>query len=308
MMKDIAILLKEYRAGNEPAKVERLNFVGAGDKDVYNISAPFVVDGKEVIAGRMESRDSEMAEIGFFEKQDLTWVLLANMPKLALQDPFVTRIDGDLMIGGVEVFPSKDDPEKLAWRTCLYRGKDIADLTLFFEGPVGMKDLRLKQLPSGEIVVLTRPQGEKGGRGKIGFCLIEKLADLTVVLIEDAPLLEPHFADEEWGGANEMHLLKNGNLGVLSHIANFDAAGDRHYYAAICVIDPKTGAIVVPMEIIAERADFLVGPTKRADLKDVVFSGGLIRNVSGTADLYVGISDADAQKRTIRDPFMKFEG
>ncbi|EUJ49335.1 DUF1861 family protein [Paenilisteria rocourtiae] len=307
-MKDIAILLKEYRAGNEPAKVERLNFVGAGDKDVYNISAPFVVDGKEVIAGRMESRDSEMAEIGFFEKQDLTWVLLANMPKLALQDPFVTRIDGDLMIGGVEVFPSKDDPEKLAWRTCLYRGKDIADLTLFFEGPVGMKDLRLKQLPSGEIVVLTRPQGEKGGRGKIGFCLIEKLADLTVVLIEDAPLLEPHFADEEWGGANEMHLLKNGNLGVLSHIANFDAAGDRHYYAAICVIDPKTGAIVVPMEIIAERADFLVGPTKRADLKDVVFSGGLIRNVSGTADLYVGISDADAQKRTIRDPFMKFEG
>ncbi|WP_430534133.1 DUF1861 family protein [Listeria rocourtiae] len=307
-MKDITVLLKEYRAGNGPAKVERLNFVGAGDKDVYNISAPFVVGGKEVIAGRIESRDSEMAEIGFFEKLDLAWVLLANMPKLALQDPFMTRIDGDLIIGGVEVFPSEGNPEKLAWRTCLYRGKDIAGLTLFFEGPVGMKDLRLKQLPSGEIVVLTRPQGEKGGRGKIGFCLIEKLADLTVALIENAPLLEPHFAEDEWGGANEMHFLKNGNLGVLSHIANFDAVGDRHYYAAICVLNPKTGEIVVPMEIIAERADFLAGPTKRPDLKDVVFSGGLIRNVSGTADLYVGISDADAQKRTIRDPFMKFEG
>ncbi|KGL44931.1 DUF1861 family protein [Listeria sp. SHR_NRA_18] len=307
-MNEIAVLLKEYRAGNVPAKVERLAFVGAGDKDVYNITAPFVVDGKEVIAGRIESRDSEMAEIGFFEKQDLAWIRLANMPKLALQDPFMTRIDGDLIIGGVEVFPSEADPEKLAWRTCLYRGKGIADLTLFFEGPVGMKDLRLKQLPSGEIVVLTRPQGEKGGRGKIGFCLIEKLADLTVALIEDAPLLEPHFAEDEWGGANEMHLLKNGKLGVLSHIANFDAAGDRHYYAAICVIDPKTGAIEAPMEIIAERADFLAGPTKRPDLEDVVFSGGLIRNASGTADLYVGISDADAQKRTIRDPFVKFEG
>lgn len=307
-MNEITVLLKEYRVGNEPTKVERLAFVGAGDKDVYNITAPFVVDGKEVIAGRIEARDSEMAEIGFFEKQDLAWVLLANMPKLALQDPFMTRIDGDLIIGGVEVFPSEADPEKLAWRTCLYRGKGIADLALFFEGPVGMKDLRLKQLPSGEIAVLTRPQGEKGGRGKIGFCLIPKLADLTVALIENAPLLPPHFAEDEWGGANEMHLLKNGQLGVLSHIANFDAAGDRHYYAAICVIDPMSATFMAPMEIIAERADFLMGPSKRPDLEDVVFSGGLIRNASGTADLYVGISDADAQKRTIRDPFVKFEG
>ncbi|MBC6308237.1 DUF1861 family protein [Listeria sp. FSL L7-1582] len=307
-MKEISILLKEYRVRNEVAKVERLAFVGAGDKDVYNITAPFVVGGKEVIAGRIEARDSEMAEIGFFEKQDLAWVLLTNMPKLALQDPFMTRIDGDLIIGGVEVFPSEADPKKLAWRTCLYRGKGIADLTLIFVGPVGMKDLRLKQLPSGEIAVLTRPQGEKGGRGKIGFCLIPKLTDLTVQLVEEAPLLPTHFADGEWGGANEMHLLKNGHVGILSHVANFDEKGDRHYYAGICVLDPATATFVAPMEIVAERADFLAGPSKRPDLEDVVFSGGLIRNASGTADLYVGISDADAQKRTIRDPFMKFEG
>ncbi|MBC1501362.1 DUF1861 family protein [Listeria weihenstephanensis] len=307
-MNDITVLLEAYRAENTLSRVERLAFVGAGDKDVYNITAPFVVNGAEVIAGRIESRDSEMAEIGFFEKQDLVWVLLANTAKLALQDPFMTRIDGDLVIGGVEVFPSEADPEKLAWRTCLYRGKDLTDLSLFFEGPVGMKDLRLKQLPSGEIAVLTRPQGEKGGRGKIGFCMIEKLTDLTVELVEDAPLLAPHFAEDEWGGANEAHVLKNGKLGVLCHIANFDEAGDRHYYAAACVIDPVTTAMIAPMEIISERADFLPGPSKRPDLEDVVFSGGLIRKVDGTADLYVGISDADAQKRTIRDPFMKFEG
>ncbi|AQY50880.1 hypothetical protein PWEIH_05399 [Listeria weihenstephanensis FSL R9-0317] len=307
-MNDITVLLEAYRAENTLSRVERLAFVGAGDKDVYNITAPFIVNGAEVIAGRIESRDSEMAEIGFFEKQDLVWVLLANTAKLALQDPFMTRIDGDLVIGGVEVFPSEADPEKLAWRTSLYRGKDLTDLTLFFEGPVGMKDLRLKQLPSGEIAVLTRPQGEKGGRGKIGFCMIEKLTDLTVKLVEDAPLLAPHFAEDEWGGANEAHILKNGKLGVLCHIANFDGAGDRHYYAAACVIDPVTMAMMTPMEIISERADFLPGPSKRPDLEDVVFSGGLIRKVDGTADLYVGISDADAQKRTIRDPFMKFEG
>ncbi|MBC1514182.1 DUF1861 family protein [Listeria booriae] len=307
-MKEIAELLKEYRAKNEATAVERLRFVGAFDHDVYNITAPFVVNGTEVIAGRIEARDSEMAHIGFFEKQDGAWVLLENTTELALQDPFVTRIDNAWLIGGVEVFPSAEDPAKLAWLTCLYRGTSLTDLTLVFQGPVGMKDLRLKQLPSGEIAVFTRPQGEKGGRGKIGFCLVKNLAELTVACVEEAPLLAPHFADEEWGGANEIHLLKNGQLGVLGHIANFDSAGDRHYYAAVCVVNPATSEIVVPMTIISERADFLEGPTKRPDLVDVVFSGGLVRKPDGTADLYVGISDADAQKRVIRDPFVKFEG
>ncbi|MBC1935344.1 DUF1861 family protein [Listeria grandensis] len=309
MMTEIAVLLAEYRAKNAPSAVERLAFVGVADKDVYNITAPFVVaEGVAVIAGRVESRDSEMAEIGFFEQRDASWVWLDGMPELALQDPFVTRIDGEWIIGGVEVFPSEADPAKLAWRTCLYRGAQLADLTLFFQGPVGMKDLRLKQLTNGDIAVFTRPQGEKGGRGKIGFCLVKNLADVTIELIEAAPLLAPHFAENEWGGANEIHVLKNGKLGVLAHIANFDLAGNRHYYAAICVIDPQDGTIVAPMEIISERGDFLAGPSKRPDLVDVVFSGGLIRKPDGTADLYVGISDADAQKRTIRDPFVKFEG
>ncbi|EUJ46118.1 DUF1861 family protein [Listeria riparia] len=307
-MKEIVKLLKEYREKNEAMAVERLRFIGCSDLDVYNITAPFNVNGMEVIAGRIEARDSEMAHIGFFEKQNDAWVLLENTTELALQDPFVTKIDNAWIIGGVEVFPSAENPAKLAWRTCLYRGMSLNDLTLVFRGPVGMKDLRLKQLANGEIAVFTRSQGKKGGRGKIGFCLVKNLAELTVACVEEAPLLAPHFADEEWGGANEIHLLKNGQLGVLGHIANFDSTGNRHYYAAVCVIDPATSEIVVPMTIISERADFLEGPAKRPDLVDVVFSGGLIRKPNGTADLYAGISDADAQKRVIRDPFMKFEG
>ncbi|EHL2570675.1 DUF1861 family protein, partial [Listeria monocytogenes] len=42
---------------------------------------------------------------------------------------------------------------------------------------------------------------------------------------------------------------------------------------------------------------------KRPDLADVVFSGGLIRNPDGTATLYAGIGDSDAQKLAIPDPF-----
>jgi hypothetical protein len=42
---------------------------------------------------------------------------------------------------------------------------------------------------------------------------------------------------------------------------------------------------------------------------DVVFSGGLVRNIDeGKAVLYAGISDAEAQRITIDDPFLGYEG
>ena len=93
-----------------------------------------------------------------------------------------------------------------------------------------MKDLRLVELQDGSIGVFTRPQGEKGGRGKIGFTRVASLEELSIDQINKAPLLEGQFVDEEWGGCNEIHLLPNGILGVLGHIACFDEQGDRHYY------------------------------------------------------------------------------
>jgi len=48
---------------------------------------------------------------------------------------------------------------------------------------------------------------------------------------------------------------------------------------------------------------FLPGESKRPDLMDVVFSGGLVRDGQGKARLYAGISDAEAQVMTIDDPF-----
>ena len=40
-------------------------------------------------------------------------------------------------------------------------------------GPPKMKDIRFLQLLDGRILVLTRPQGERGGRGRIGFCVVD---------------------------------------------------------------------------------------------------------------------------------------
>lgn len=305
--KSVETLLASYRqSGHLATGAEKIRFAGTDGRDVYNISAPFDVDGETVIAGRVESRDSEQSDIFFFVERDGVWEPKADAPVFALQDPFYTRIHGELIIGGVETFPHPELEGMLGWRTVMYRGHNLAGLQHFFSGPDQMKDLRIVQQQDGSIGVFTRPQGAKGGRGKIGYASVPDLAHLTVGIVDEAPLLEGQFSDEEWGGANEIHLLRNGLLGVLGHIARFDREGNRHYYPMVFIFDPKTRTFS-DMKIIAERSNFVSGPSKRPDLHNVVFSGGLIRLPDGTAYLYAGTSDAEAQKIRIRDPFIEFE-
>jgi hypothetical protein len=61
------------------------------------------------------------------------------------------------------------------------------------------------------------------------------------------------------------------------------------------------------IKIIAQRSLFPAGPSKRPDIADVVFSGGLVRQDGGTAELYAGVSDAAAAVVKLPDPFFEFE-
>lgn len=299
-------LLEIFEKTKMTAMGEKIRFINVDGRDVYNITAPFDVDGKKVIAARVEERHSEFSKVMFFVNSGETWEPLKGAPVFNLQDPFIAKIHGEIVFGGVDVYPNEDSPGMLHWRTFFYRGKSIFKLKYFAKGPEGMKDIRLVELQDGKIGIFTRPQGKIGGRGKIGFTVIDTLDELSSEVIEKAPLIENQFIDEEWGGVNEVHLLKNGKIGVLGHIARFDEEGNRHYYPMVFMFDPVTRK-ASPIRIIAARKNFAEGEFKRTDLINVVFSGGLIRRGDGYAELYVGVSDAEAHKIVIPDPFIQYE-
>jgi hypothetical protein len=299
-------LLETYRRGSgatEPGTAHLLRFDGVGGHDVYNITAPLEWDGRPHLFGRHEARDSEHSHLVMFCRDrtgcwrpDGDWT-----PMAALQDPCFTFLNGELVLGGVR-FPVPMRDGTAGWRMEFYRLRPRRAPELLFSGPDRMKDIRLKQLPDGRIAAFTRPQGAIGGRGRIGFALAEALADIGEEFLESAPLFPAQHPDEEWSGANEIHLLSDGSLGVLGHIAMFDAHEHRHYFAMAFNVDPVTAA-AGPLNIIAERRDFPAGPSKRPDLVNVIFSGGLVRGPNQRALLYVGLSDAAAACITIRDPF-----
>lgn len=305
--KTCQVLLEEFHKINRMKKVEKIVFSGVGGRDVYNITAPFIDKGEEIIVGRVEERHSEFSQIFFFRRINQVWFPREHTHTYNLQDPFITKIYGELIFGGVEVITASDHPNKIvSWVTQFYRGENIDSLCHFASGPGTMKDIRLIELADGQIGVFTRPQGIKGGRGQIGFTIIRSLDDLNEETFLNADILKDQFVAEEWGGVNEAHLLKNGCVGVLGHIACYDSDKNKHYYSMVFVLNPVTRE-KSPIKIIAERNDFPDGPEKRPDLEDVIFSGGLIRLANGRAVLSVGVSDAEAYRIEIPDPFIEYE-
>ena len=283
----------------------KLTFSGFPDHDVYNITAPFLWNKKKVIAGRVERREQELSEIVLFDEFEGVWRPVKQAPTFpGLQDPCITKIDNRLILGGVR-FPLRIGNNEKCWQMEFFREEENGKFEKILTGPPKMKDVRFLELPDGRILCLTRPQGQKGGRGKIGFCLVDSLNQLSHELIENATLLDL-CPEEKWVGANEAHLLRNGKVGVLGHIAEFCQKGDRHYFSMAFSIDLKLGTSTKP-EIIAKRKDFPKGETKRPDLIDVIFSGGIRRLGNGRSRLYAGLSDAEAGFLDLPDPFDKFE-
>lgn len=306
MKKSCNELLTEFKTRTGIFQSEKLNFKFNHKKDIYNITAPFLVNNEKIIAARVEDRESENSQVIFFKEINNTFMIKENFPILNLQDPFICRIKDEMVLGGVETYPHPEKKGELGYKTAFFRGKTLDKLQKFAYGPEMMKDIRLLEVSNEKILVATRPQGEIGGRGKIGYIIIESLEDLNPENILKASILENLFYDDEWGGVNELHLLNNGLIGALSHIAKFDELGNRHYYSSAFTLNIENGHYS-SMKIIATKDNFNENEYKREDLKDVIFSGGLIRMKNNLAELYCGVCDVSAHKILINDPFLEYE-
>lgn len=298
-------LLKEFKQKEAPVSGEKLKFSGVDGKDVYNISKPFLMAGETIITGRVEAREMPAeSHVMFFKLEDDTWTLVEDAPALKLEDGFVNNFKGETIIGGVETYsnPTKEHPDKIDYRTVFYRGNDFSSLEKFATGPENMKDIRLIEV-NGKLGVFTRPQGGKNGNGKIGYIELNNLEEVTAENILKAKIIENQFASGEWGGVNETHLLSDGRIGVIGHVAYRDKEEVRHYYATSFIYDPVTNE-ATPIKIIATRENFPAGEAKTSELGDVIFPGGLDRHGNRKATLYVGLSDVEAGSIEIDDPFI----
>ena len=287
---------------------------------VYN-PAPVVIDGQTYLWARVDERITEKDSVVRFFKEGKNgeWEVVEGAPIFKrLQDPFYCGIIGGYhILGGVQVYETAGTPD-LGYRTVFYRYKNsFVELVNsngeirnpFVVGPGKMKGIRLIQRENGRIGVFYRPQGQFGGRGRIGYFEIESLDTLESALADYDRRKDPNtlihelFVDEEWGGANELFNLHDGIIGVLGHIAGFgENSNKKNYYPMTFIFDPETRS-VSNVQMIATAEQFDPVEAKKSDLGSICYSGGLVRLVNGYVWLYVGIGDTKAGRILIKDPF-----
>lgn len=310
-----AMTLREQRATFERTgtihESVKLVFHGVEGYDVYNCSIPFQWAGRDYVFGRVERR-AEWARswVRLFENTGKdNWTLVAGSMIYQLEDPYVCRIDDQLVLGGTHVRYRANTID--TYYGYFYKGLDLHDLYYFTTGPEYMKDIRLVQLADGRIGVFSRPRNKDilrrfGSASQIGFAVIRRLEELSDKVIEEAPYIPGLFTDGEWGGCNQVYLLESGMIGVIGHKGYDETGADgtehRVYLNVSFVFDPAKHEIV-DLKIIGTRPCYPDGPAKRPELVDCAFTSGIVMRPDGKADLYSGIGDAEEGRITIDYPF-----
>ena len=290
---------------------KKIKFIGADDFTVYNCSIPFAWNKKEYIYGRVEKFEEwARSWVRLFEKTgDDEYTLVRDHMIYQLEDPYVSLIQGELVLGGTHV--RKRSGEIDTYYGYFYRGKDINDLVYFTTGPDYMKDIRLLDMRNGKIGVFSRPRNqeieEKYGSGAmIGFAQINSLDELTDDVIFNARPIVGIFDKGEWGGCNQAYLLQDGRIGIIGHqsFTQEQEVGEplAVYMNTAFEFDPKTFE-VTHNKIIATRKCYPETRAKRPNLIDCTFTSGIVMREDGKVDLYGGLSDAEEGRVVIDYPF-----
>ena len=288
-----------------------LKFTGVEGFDVYNPSIPFVAAGKEYIYGRVEKRNEwARSWVRLFEKAGVDeWKLVENSMIYQLEDPYVSVINNELVMGGTHVMYSKFEHQ--TYFGYFYKGNDLNDMFYFTTGPDKMKDIRLVEMADKKIGVFSRPRGDEiiekyGSESVVGFTIINDLTELDAKVVETAPVIDGLFNNLEWGGCNQCYLLDSGNIGVIGHKCYSEPASDGEilqvYYNVAFVIEPQTRK-VLGGEVIGTRDCYPESEAKMPRLRDCVFTSGIVERPDGKVDLYSGVCDVSAGRITIDNPF-----
>ena len=286
-----------------------LTFHGVEGFDVYNCSLPFTgVDGKRYIYGRVEKPEewANSTAVLFEEIGRDEYDRVRDSMIYQLEDPFLQRIGGELVLGGTHVRKSRGGIE--TYYGYFYRG-DERKMDYFTTGPDFMKDIRLVELANGRIGVFSRPRHgvySGGAQSQIGFTTIGELGELDAGVIEGAPYLSGLLGSGEWGGVNQAYLLESGKIGVIGHLSYDDRTPEgRHlqvYVNTAFLLDPDAMTVTDPV-IIGTKRCYPACKPKIPRLADCVFTTGILPRPDGKVDLYSGVGDAFEGRITIDNPF-----
>lgn len=332
-------LLREHEYAEPPYDVWKVEFHDLPEGlTAYNSSDVFLVDNGETEIPHILARKEVKGADGEFTSQVSIfrcspdgrdcWPAdnISNLQELVkgkiTQDPSIARFNGNWVITWVEVTPiDMNDPSQgsdFKSVTCI--GKTLDTLHHLVDSSDGTKGLRYVGLLDRRVGITTRVFID--GVGKTCFTIANSLEEVTTETLDSARVIEGASPDIGWGGPNQLQLLANGDIFLLSHAARFNTETNetgeeitvREYDVTSSVItlepdnNPDNPAGANDFRIIATERDFNLDiDPKRPDLIRVAYPGFiLIRQDGGPATLFVALRDSGEAGALIKDPLEKW--
>ena len=280
-----------------------------GDYDYYNPSGPFRFepDGDLYMVERMEHRHIHGSyAVPMVLRNNDIWAPVPEIQWLALEDPRITKIQGKMILSGVETWsaPTPGHPEGTNYKDVFYRIVGNFDsYEKVADGPERFKDTLLIDLPDGRIGVMPRPHLNHKIRGVASWTTVKRIEELTPEKILSARILWNQVPPWNWIGNNQLYPLGGGRqIGVLGHIACEDEEG-KHYAAMTFVYD-WMNHLYSPIELLATVNCFPPFKSRTPYHRDVIFPSALIFNPKNSlATLIAGLGDANTGVLVTRNPW-----
>lgn len=300
---DLVPLRETFEKEKKIYETTFLTFKNVGENTVYNCSTPFTMNGKKYMFGRVEKADEWIFSntLLFEETGKDEWTRVSNTPSFNLEDPFIVKINNEMIFGGTHV--TKDATKCASYLCEFYRGNPF-DLKYITSGPARMKDVRLIELKDGQIGIFSHFRDDE--HCMTGFTKIKRIEQLNAKIINNAPFINHRAFGDAWGGPNQCYLLESGYVGCIGHHGylqkRVNAVMLKVYCATSFVFDPET-LNVYDFKVIATRTCFPDAPPKIPKLEDCIFVSGIVMRDDGKADLYSGVGDNRQGRCVIDYPF-----
>ncbi|KAG5510776.1 hypothetical protein GH5_07001 [Leishmania sp. Ghana 2012 LV757] len=294
---------KEFERTKVVQEATYITFKGLDTHDVYNCCVPFRVDGVYYMFGRVERRNEWVnSHVRLFRQTGHDeYTLVEHAMQWQLEDPFLVKIHGEMLFGGVRV--TKDQGKVSHYACDFYRGT-IDDLHYFTSGPKNMKDIRLVGLADGKIGIFSHHK--TSSTCITGFITINSLDELCSQVIDAAESIDHTLFGDAWGGVNQPYLLSTGKIGCISHHGYLDTDAKGEVLNVYCitsfVYEPSTNKCY-DYKILGTKSCFPDYPPKSPKLMDCAFVSGIVMRDDGKCDLYSGVGDTREGRMVVEYPF-----
>lgn len=316
------LLEKHEQAGVTLIKAKKLQFFGLPTVSGY--TAPIGVQGHDTEIAQLSLVENPMfrdedptsepgplqpveGNLGFFRAQDLSsyYSPRAQVGDTGIKEPFLSVVGNEIIFGGTMYVSAIE----MAPQISIYRSS-VSDPTrgkFITTSPIGMRNLRLRKLPSGKIHAVIQRSGNSefaGGLGRNAFVNLNNLSELDELKLLSAMINKFQVGPGE--GISTTHIEPMAeDIAYLANLFRRDPQNpDRHqsYVAVYSKLDPTPQIVLRHQDLVGS-----IGLEKdEGKFGDHIVAEGIVRNFDGTATLFLTVGKSEAWKVTIPDPFLRF--